>query len=41
MFGRNKAKSTVKMSICNHHYHENVALETLNIKEECPLCRKY
>tara|TARA_B100000886_G_scaffold143268_1_gene97331 strand:+ start:1534 stop:1794 length:261 start_codon:yes stop_codon:yes gene_type:complete len=35
-----KDESIVKMSICNHHYHEKCALATLNTKEECPLCRK-
>ena len=35
-----KDESIVKMSVCNHHYHEKCALATLNTKEECPLCRK-
>jgi len=35
-----KTESIVKMSVCNHHYHEKCALATLNTKEECPLCRK-
>ena len=35
-----KNESIVKMSVCNHYYHEKCALATLNTKEECPLCRK-
>ena len=35
-----KTESIVKMSVCNHQYHEKCALATLNVREECPLCRK-
>ena len=34
-----KKQSIVKMNVCNHHYHKNCALETLENKEECAVCR--
>ena len=35
-----KTQNIVKMDVCNHQYHDNCALKTLNYKEECPVCRK-
>ena len=34
-----KTQKIVKMDICNHQYHEDCALKTLEHKEECPVCR--
>ena len=35
-----KNEEIVTMDLCNHQYHKNCAIETLDVKEECPLCRK-
>ena len=35
-----KKEEIVTMDLCNHQYHKNCAIETLDVKEECPLCRK-
>ena len=35
-----KNQNIVRLDICNHQFHDLCALEFLNHKEECPLCRK-
>jgi len=34
-----KSEEIVKMNVCCHQFHKNCALSTLEIKEECPICR--
>lgn len=35
-----KNQNIVRLDVCNHQFHDLCAIDFLNHKEECPICRK-